>query len=77
VELLNHFNRDYQLMSENLRVMNNRMVLLNPLVSLLKKNPPITNANSTGGVLTPKTAGTNVSGKGVQYVNSGGEETGD
>ena len=33
--------------------------------------------NSTGGVLTPKTAGTNVSGKGVQYVNSGGEETGD
>jgi hypothetical protein len=56
-------------MSENLRVMQNRMVLLNPLVSLLKKN-----AAPASSILTPKTAGSN---KPVQYVNSGGEETGD
>lgn len=54
-------------MSENLRVMNNRMVLLNPLVSLLKKNPPQgtgslgTQHTNTAGILTPKTTGTNVS----------------
>lgn len=57
-------------MSENLRVMNNRMVLLNPLVSLLKKN----HKNSSS--LTPKNGGV-VQRHGVQYVNSGGEETGD
>jgi len=64
-------------MSENLRVMNNRMVLLNPLVSLLKKNA---NNSSNTAHQTPNTAGTNVSQKqatNVQYVNSGGEETGD
>ena len=68
-------------MSENLRVMNNRMVLLNPLVShnhnsyyikvsLLKKN------HNNSSSLTPKNGGV-VQRHGVQYVNSGGEETGD
>lgn len=36
-ELITHFNKDFALMTENLRIMANRMVLLNPLVSLLKK----------------------------------------
>lgn len=56
-------------MSENLRVMNNRMVLLNPLVSLLKKN------HNNSASLTPKNG--IIQKHGVQYVNSGGEETGD
>ena len=34
LELVSHFNRDYPLMTESLRIMNNRMVLLNPLVSV-------------------------------------------
>ena len=55
-------------MTENLRIMSNRMVLLNPLVSLLKKNN-----NSVGA---PSTAGHEsvTSNRGIPYVKSDGEE---
>jgi hypothetical protein len=48
-ELITHFNKDYALMTENLRIMANRMVLLNPLVSLLKKHAPNTAPNEGTG----------------------------
>ena len=54
-------------MTENLRIMSNRMVLLNPLVSLLKKQAPNTAPNDSG-------ASRATNKYPVQYVKSEGEE---
>ena len=48
-------------MSESLRIMGNRMVLLNPLVSLLKKTQPMKSEHT----------------KSVHYVNQSADDTQD
>ena len=60
-------------MTENLRIMNNRMVLLNPLVGLLKNNraspPPPAQAPGTAGRTNPLNS---AGGMSLGGIGSGG-----